>query len=73
MPRRPFPEERVQINLRLGRELMDLVDRLVEKRRAERAGSGVSRSDVIREAVYTIARAELGVAPPAKAPGRTRG
>lgn len=59
MLRAPPTDEAVQINLRLPRELISLVDELVAKRRRERPGASVSRSDVIRETLYLAARAEL--------------
>lgn len=59
MPPKPPKDEAIQINLRIPQELVTLLDALVEKRSAERPGTSVSRSDVIREALYKEVRAEL--------------
>ncbi len=58
MPPKP-KDEHVQINLRIPPDLVALLDELVEKRSAERPGTSISRSDVIREALYQAVRAEL--------------
>jgi hypothetical protein len=53
-------DEIVQINLRIPSDLIDLLDKLVDLERAARPGSSVSRSDVIRDALYQVARERLG-------------
>ena len=53
-------DDDIQINLRLQRELLDGVDAVVAKRLAERKGSTVTRSDVIRECLYALVDAEVG-------------
>jgi Arc/MetJ-type ribon-helix-helix transcriptional regulator len=50
----------VQINLRIPPDLIGLLDKLVDQEKASRPGSSVSRSDVIRDALYQVARERLG-------------
>ena len=59
MPPKSPKDEQIQINLRVPPDLVTLLDELVEKRSAERPGTSISRSDVIREALYKEVRAEL--------------
>lgn len=48
----PTREDLVQINLRLPQSLMDQLDAWIEDERAARPGITVTRTDLIRQAIY---------------------
>jgi Arc/MetJ-type ribon-helix-helix transcriptional regulator len=54
MPRKPTDGGLVQFNLRLPPALIEALDREVEARRRETPGTMLTRSDLVRIALYEL-------------------